>query len=140
MVEYGPGASTPSHRHEAHVFVHVLEGSLAMQLGHMARYPVAVVKEISRMTHTDYPVNTLSMAWIPLREGVSFRPVRFGLDGWTLQLRVEPGTTIARHRHTGEVHALNISGSRELIDSRDRWAWHLRIRTTRQHGQLAMLR
>lgn len=32
IVEYGPGASTPLHRHDAHAFVYVLEGSLAMQL------------------------------------------------------------------------------------------------------------
>jgi transcriptional regulator GlxA family with amidase domain len=31
-VEYGPGASTPLHRHDAHVVVYVLDGSLAMQV------------------------------------------------------------------------------------------------------------
>jgi quercetin dioxygenase-like cupin family protein len=30
-VEYAPGASTPPHRHNAHVFVYVLEGSITMQ-------------------------------------------------------------------------------------------------------------
>ena len=30
-VEYAPGASTPKHRHDAHVFVYVLEGSIIMQ-------------------------------------------------------------------------------------------------------------
>ena len=30
-VEYAPGASTPIHRHDAHVFVYVLEGSIIMQ-------------------------------------------------------------------------------------------------------------
>ena len=29
-VEYAPGQSTPAHRHNAHVFVYVLEGSLIM--------------------------------------------------------------------------------------------------------------
>ena len=29
-VEYAPGQSTPAHRHNAHVFVYVLEGSLLM--------------------------------------------------------------------------------------------------------------
>ena len=32
VVEYAPGGSTPTHRHDAHVFVYVLEGSLVMQL------------------------------------------------------------------------------------------------------------
>src|SRR5262245_43044621 len=31
MVEYPPGWSTASHRHNAHVFVYVLEGSIVMQ-------------------------------------------------------------------------------------------------------------
>ena len=30
-VEYAPGASTPSHRHNGHVFVYVLKGSIVMQ-------------------------------------------------------------------------------------------------------------
>ncbi len=30
-VEYAPGASSPTHRHDAHVFVYVLEGSIVMQ-------------------------------------------------------------------------------------------------------------
>ena len=32
MVEYPPGSSDPVHRHNAHAFVYVLEGSVVMQL------------------------------------------------------------------------------------------------------------
>ena len=32
MVEYPPGSSDPIHRHNAHAFVYVLEGSVVMQL------------------------------------------------------------------------------------------------------------
>jgi len=32
MVEYGPGAADPIHRHDAHAFVYVLEGSVVMQV------------------------------------------------------------------------------------------------------------
>ena len=32
LVEYSPGASDPIHRHNAHAFVYVLEGSVVMQL------------------------------------------------------------------------------------------------------------
>ena len=32
LVEYPPGASDPIHRHDAHAFVYVLEGSIVMQL------------------------------------------------------------------------------------------------------------
>lgn len=31
-VEYGPGAKSPPHRHDANVFVYVLEGSIVMQV------------------------------------------------------------------------------------------------------------
>ena len=39
-VEYAPGQSTPAHRHNAHVFVYVLEGSL--QMGVKGKEPVTV--------------------------------------------------------------------------------------------------
>src|SRR5882724_6473374 len=32
MVEYRPGGSDPIHRHNAHAFVYVLEGSIVMQV------------------------------------------------------------------------------------------------------------
>ncbi len=32
QVEYGPGAADPVHRHNAHAFVYVLEGSVVMQV------------------------------------------------------------------------------------------------------------
>lgn len=32
IVEYPPGASSPRHRHNAHTFVYVLEGSVIMQV------------------------------------------------------------------------------------------------------------
>ncbi len=32
LVEYPPGATDPIHRHDAHAFVYVLEGSIVMQL------------------------------------------------------------------------------------------------------------
>jgi quercetin dioxygenase-like cupin family protein len=32
LVEYPPGASDPIHRHDAHAFVYVIEGSIVMQV------------------------------------------------------------------------------------------------------------
>lgn len=57
-----------------------------------------------------------SLPWIPLGPGESFKPLRFLAQdrGRVLLLRVEPGTVIARHRHSGEVHAFNVSGQRRL--------------------------
>jgi 2,4'-dihydroxyacetophenone dioxygenase len=69
------------------------------------------------MNQSSSPAYADAHAWVPLNEGVSFRPLRFGRRGRALQLRVEPGVTIPPHRHTGPVHAFNLSGSRELIET-----------------------
>jgi len=65
---------------------------------------------------TSRPMHDHELDWIPLREGLSFKPLHFEHDGYSLQLKIEPGTVIQRHRHTGEVHAFNLSGERELIE------------------------
>jgi 2,4'-dihydroxyacetophenone dioxygenase len=64
-----------------------------------------------------HPVRTREMAWVPTGPGKSFRPLRFGPDGWSELMRLEPGSVVARHRHTGEVHAYNLSGSRQILDT-----------------------
>jgi len=54
--------------------------------------------------------------WVPLGEGRAFKPIRFmSRDrGYVALMRVDPGTVIPPHRHSGEVHAFNLSGSRAL--------------------------
>ena len=68
------------------------------------------------MNRTSSPVDANALDWIPLGPGVSFRPLRFGRLGRSLQLKVEQGVLVAPHRHTGPVHAYNLSGSRELVE------------------------
>jgi quercetin dioxygenase-like cupin family protein len=60
-----------------------------------------------------------ALPWIPLGPGESFKPLRFlARDrGRALLLRLEPGVVVPRHRHLGEVHALNLSGRREILGS-----------------------
>ena len=59
--------------------------------------------------------------WVPLSSGKAFKPLRFlAADrGFVELLRLEPGEAIPRHRHSGEVHAFNLQGWREL-DSGER--------------------
>lgn len=61
--------------------------------------------------------HTAEIDWIPLRGGLSFKPIVFFPDdrGYQLLLRVEPGTVVPRHRHTGEVHAFVLSGTRRIV-------------------------
>jgi anti-sigma factor ChrR (cupin superfamily) len=66
------------------------------------------------MDLTASPIRTDELPWMPLGPGISVRPLWFGSDERTLQLRVEPGVSVGRHRHTGAVHAFNVQGSREL--------------------------
>jgi quercetin dioxygenase-like cupin family protein len=69
--------------------------------------------------HASQPVDAESIPWIPLGPGESFKPLAFLPNdrGRVLLLRLEPGTLVPRHRHSGEVHGLNLQGRRELIES-----------------------
>ena len=60
-----------------------------------------------------------SLPWQPIFPGFSLKLVRGGTDSDTrvLLLRLEPGTVIEKHRHHGEVHALNLSGYRRILES-----------------------
>lgn len=60
-----------------------------------------------------------SLPWIPAGPGEWVKPLRFlsGNRGRVLLLRLDPGCVVPPHRHTGDVHAFNLEGSRELIDS-----------------------
>lgn len=57
--------------------------------------------------------------WVPIAPGFSFKLLRATSDDdvWVELLRLEPGTTISRHRHTGEVHAYTLAGQRELLET-----------------------
>jgi hypothetical protein len=66
------------------------------------------------MDMTSSPIHTADLPWMPLGPGIWARPLWFSGDSRTLQLKVEPGVSVGQHRHTGAVHAFNISGSREL--------------------------
>lgn len=54
--------------------------------------------------------------WVERRPGLAFKPLCFlrGGRGWSGLLRVAPGTVIPRHRHTGEIHAYHLQGTRKL--------------------------
>jgi hypothetical protein len=60
-------------------------------------------------TELALPLDTENMQWIPTGPGRSFRPLRFAADGWSELMRLEPGSIVALHHHTGEVHAFNLS-------------------------------
>jgi 2,4'-dihydroxyacetophenone dioxygenase len=59
-------------------------------------------------------------AWIPEGEGKWSLPLQFlpGDSGWVELMRLKPGVRLGLHRHSGEVHALNLAGERRLNDGR----------------------
>ncbi len=59
-------------------------------------------------------------AWIPEGEGKWSLPLQFLPDnsGWVELMRLKPGVRLGLHRHSGEVHALNLAGERRLNDGR----------------------
>jgi hypothetical protein len=76
----------------------------------------AYVDAMSTTRHDHTIVHTAELDWIPLSPGLSFKPITFFPDdtGYQLLLRIEPGTVIPRHRHTGEIHAFVLSGARRI--------------------------
>jgi 2,4'-dihydroxyacetophenone dioxygenase len=60
-----------------------------------------------------------SLPWVPLGPGESFKPLCFFPKerGRVLLLRLAPGAVVPKHRHLGEVHAINLSGHRKLLET-----------------------
>jgi len=54
--------------------------------------------------------------WVPIGDGKAVKPLRFFREhrGYVGLLRVDAGVLVPWHRHTGEVHAFNLEGWREL--------------------------
>lgn len=66
-----------------------------------------------------FPADVDDLPWQQIKPGFHRKLLRGGGDGdvRVQLLRLEPGTVIPRHRHAGEVHALNLTGSRKLLDT-----------------------
>lgn len=79
-------------------------------------------QQIASSTKTifDYLPSRISLAadspWIPDSPEKSWKPLRFLGEnrGFVELLRMEPGAVMPLHRHTGEIHAFNLSGQRQM--------------------------
>lgn len=105
---YGTGGSSPS------LYIRDPEGNGIELMGPGAGDIAGRIKPVEVI---EPPLQTDTIAWIDIRAGLSFRPIHFDDHGYVLQLKLEPGCNVPRHRHTGEVHALNLSGWRELNET-----------------------
>ena len=70
------------------------------------------------MNQLNFPESE-TLPWMTVSPGFELKVLHGRTDDDTraLLLRLQPGTTIAPHRHTGEVHAFNLSGQRKLLDT-----------------------
>jgi quercetin dioxygenase-like cupin family protein len=61
------------------------------------------------------------LPFVPYQEGVVFQLLQVNTDTglWVIRVRFEPGVTIQRHRHTGEVFAFTVSGSWRYLEYPD---------------------
>lgn len=61
------------------------------------------------------------LPFVPYQEGVVFLLLQVNIEGglWIIRVRFEPGVTIQRHRHTGEVFAFTVSGSWRYLEYKD---------------------
>ena len=58
------------------------------------------------------------MPFVPFVEGVTFQLLSVDIGGghWVVRARFEPGVTIQRHKHTGEVHAFTTAGAWKYLE------------------------
>lgn len=61
------------------------------------------------------------LPFVPYQEGVVFQLLQVSTETglWVIRVRFQPGVTIQRHRHTGEVFAFTISGSWRYLEYPD---------------------
>lgn len=61
------------------------------------------------------------LPFVPYQEGVVFQLLQVNLEVglWVIRVRFDPGVTIQRHRHTGEVFAFTLSGSWRYLEYPD---------------------
>ena len=58
------------------------------------------------------------LPFVEFQEGVVFQLLHVNLEAalWVVRVRLEPGVTIQRHKHTGEVFAFTLSGSWKYLE------------------------
>lgn len=58
------------------------------------------------------------LPFVPYQEGVVFQLLQVNVEAglWVVRVRFDPGVSIQRHRHTGEVFAFTLSGSWRYLE------------------------
>lgn len=58
------------------------------------------------------------LPFVTYQEGVMFQLLQVNIEAglWVIRARFQPGTTIQRHKHTGEVFAFTLKGSWKYLE------------------------
>ena len=58
------------------------------------------------------------LPFVEFQEGVDFQLLQVDVEAglWVIRVRFQPGATIQRHKHTGEVFAFTINGSWKYLE------------------------
>ena len=58
------------------------------------------------------------LPFVPYQEGVTFQLLQVDVNNslWVIRVRFEPGVTINRHRHTGDVLAFTTTGAWQYLE------------------------
>ncbi len=56
--------------------------------------------------------------FVPFDEGTDMQVLHVDIENalWVIRTRIKPGTTVQRHKHTGEVFAFTIAGSWKYLE------------------------
>ena len=73
--------------------------------------PVAGIPTARHRAEQDLP-------FVEFQEGVEFQLLQADVEAglWVIRARFQPGVTIQRHRHTGEVFAFTLAGSWKYLE------------------------
>ena len=70
---------------------------------------------------TSYHRGEAELPFVPYQEGVTFQLLQVDINNslWVIRVKFDPGVTIQRHRHTGDVSAFTIAGSWKYLEYPD---------------------
>jgi quercetin dioxygenase-like cupin family protein len=73
--------------------------------------PIAAIPAALHRAEQDLP-------FVQFQEGVDFQLLHVNVEAglWVIRVRFQPGVTVQRHKHTGEVFAFTVKGSWKYLE------------------------
>jgi quercetin dioxygenase-like cupin family protein len=74
----------------------------------------AVLKPVPTALHR----GEKELPFVPYQEGVQFQLLQADIEAglWVVRVKAEPGVTIQKHKHTGEVFAFTLAGAWKYLE------------------------